>query len=158
MQNSDEQKTNIFQRFINSTIKFTKDLTHELRSKSPDEKFKYELPDSFLQAVDKARLDAGYDILPRHRARSSSSSSSDNASSLNLTKSSSADNLPRISTRKIAFRRSRPQIRPPNVQPRLFSPRPRFPIVMNPNAMIINRPHHRPVNIMQPRMFRMRFC
>lgn len=171
MQNSNEQKTNIFQRFINTTIKFTKDLTNEFRSKSPDEKFKYELPDSFLKAVDKARLEAGCDILPRRRARSVSPtislSSSSSSSSLSNSNYASNPNLTKVSsTKKVAFRRSRPRQTPPaqvrqqNVQPRFFSARPRFPLAMNPNMMMINRPH-RPVNIpptrMRVPMFQMRF-
>ncbi|CAF2826924.1 unnamed protein product [Rotaria sp. Silwood2] len=47
-------------------------IKEEVRSKSPVPKFVYQLPKSFFEAVDNARLDAGYDALPRfHQSPSS---------------------------------------------------------------------------------------
>jgi hypothetical protein len=50
----------------------------KVRSKSPVQKFSYQLPSSFFQAVDNARIESGDDVLPHfhHLSVSSQSSSS----------------------------------------------------------------------------------
>ncbi|UJR26803.1 hypothetical protein I4U23_008116 [Adineta vaga] len=80
--------------------------------------FNYELPESFLKAVDSARIKAGYDILPRplhhHQSTSPSLSSSSSAHDTykylqtvsEIFRSTSHDDVPRISTKKIQFRRT----------------------------------------------------
>ena len=169
MKNSNEPKPNLVHRLINSTLKFAKEHTDH-PSKLSIRKFKYELPESFLKAVDRARLAAGYDVLPRHQHRSlspsieqrtsfSSSSSSlsspvrlDNRDQLkaNISCSSSTNDIDRVLTRKIPFRRTpRRHIhrqRQGTTTPIFIpSPPPRFPMMMNPNLMM-----HRPL---RPRTF-----
>lgn len=171
MKNSNEQKSNIVHRLINSTLKFKKEL-NDTQSKTSVRKFKYELPESFLKAVDNARITAGYDILPRRRHRSaspvidqktSSFDRSDNRDQIEpkITYSSSTNDIDRFSTKKVQFRRTpRRQIHHP--QPRFFSPRPPFRMMMNPNFMLMNR-SPRPANVLpirmpqRPAIFRLRF-
>ena len=121
MKKSNEQKPNIVTSFINFNIIKLKKKTEDNRSKSPVDKFKYELPKSFLKAVDYARVRAGYDILPRRRHRSASpsihrktsSSSSSTASPPSLhrsnkqyqanpkfSRSSSTNDIDKVSTQK----------------------------------------------------------
>lgn len=180
MKKSKEQKPNIVHRLITSTLKFTTKEAQNDRSKSPVHQFNYELPKSFLKAVDKARVSSGYDILPRFRPRSASpitqqkTSSSSLASSHNsyepqqikskTFRSSSTNDIDRVCTKKVQFRRIprrtiQQQQQPTN--PLLFSPRPRFCMMMNPNFMMMNRPRQ-PFNILpirsplrQPTMFRL---
>ncbi|CAF1423467.1 unnamed protein product [Adineta steineri] len=81
MKQGSENKSHIVHRIIISTRKSQPE--HEKsRSKSPVRKFQYQIPSSFFRAVDKARLEAGYDILPRFHNPSSSSSSSHRTASL----------------------------------------------------------------------------
>jgi hypothetical protein len=63
MKGDNEHKNNVH-RLINSTSE-SKQKKVEVRSKSPVRKFTYQLPKSFFKAVDDARLEAGYDVLPR---------------------------------------------------------------------------------------------
>jgi len=192
MKKSNEQKNNLLQRLLISTLsKLTKE-NEDNQTKLSDEKFKYELPDSFIKAVDYARVRAGYDILTHrrrhqyasplnHRNRSSSSSLSSSSSSSSardkqsrtkpkFSLSSSTNDIDKVSIKKIQFRRV-PHGHPPpphhhQARPRIFiSPRPTFPMVMNPNFMLVNK-CHRPPNIIPirnsvpmrpPQFFRMRF-
>jgi hypothetical protein len=185
---SNEQKPNIVHRLLSSTLKFKKE-HHDNRSKSPVLKLKYELPKSFLKAVDNARITAGYGILPRSRHRSaspsmdqklrSSSSSLSSSSSFSthrshhgyqtrpkICRSSSTNDIERVSTKKIQFRRTpRGHHRPHATTPIFFAPRPQFRM-MNPNFMMMNR-SRRPPNVLsmrspipiqqQPPIFRMKF-
>ena len=176
MKNSHESKPNIVHRFINSTLKFAKEHTDQ-QSKLSTRKFKYELPESFLKAVDRTRLAAGYDILPRHRHRSvspliqqktsiSSLSSSpirldhrDRSKAHHISCSSSTNDIDRVLTRKIPFRRTpRTQIHHRTTTPIFIPTRPRFPMVINPNLMVMHRSPRPPILIQQrPTMFRFPF-
>lgn len=71
-------------RLMKSTIKPQHEKVRS-RSKSPAHKFQYKLPQSFFEAVDEARVEAGYDILPRfhHLSVSKSPSLSSHRSSKN---------------------------------------------------------------------------
>lgn len=60
------------QWFVKPTMKSKQQ--NKIRSKSPVQKFKYHLPSSFFKAVDEARLEAGYDILPHFHTLSISRS------------------------------------------------------------------------------------
>lgn len=167
MKNSHESKPNIVHRFINSTLKFAKEHTDQ-QSKLSVGKFKYELPESFLKAVDRTRLAAGYDILLRHRHRSvspsiqkkTSTSSSPirldhrDRSKAHISCSSSTNDIDRVLTRKIPFRRTpRTQIHHRTTTPIFIPSRPRFPMMINPNLMV-----HRRILIQQrPTMFRFPF-
>jgi hypothetical protein len=178
MKNSNEQKSNFVHRLINSTLKFKKEHIDN-QSKSSVHKFKYELPESFLKAVDNARLTAGYNILPRRRHRSASPAIDQKTSSSSFTDSDNEDqikskitcsfstnDLDRISTKKIQFRRTprRPMQhhRPTTPHPIFFSPRPPFRMMMNSNLMWMNR-SPRPANVspiplpQRPAIFRLRF-
>lgn len=168
MKKSNESKLNIVHRLLNSTLKFKKEI-HDNRPKSPVYKFNYELPKSFLKAVDKVRITSGYDILPRFRHRSASptiqpktsspsspslSSSSYDSNNSHQTRprnfrSSSTNDIDRVCTKKIQFRRTpRGHVhRQQTTTPRLFPPRPRFCMMVNPNFMMMNRPR-RPLNIL----------
>jgi hypothetical protein len=64
MKRGNENKNNIIQRIINTTVK-SPQKQKKIRSKSPVSKFTYELPKSFFEAVDEARVESGYDPLPR---------------------------------------------------------------------------------------------
>lgn len=189
MKNSSESKPNLVHRLINSTLKFAREhVDHQ--SKLSIRKFKYELPESFLKAVDRARIAAGYDILPRHRHRSvspsieqrtslaSSSSSSISPARLDnrdqakakISRSSSTNDIDRVLTRKIPFRRTpRQQIpnhhhhhqrrRATTSRPPIFIPSPpRFSMMINPNLMMHRSLRPRaffPIPIQQrPAMFR----
>jgi hypothetical protein len=184
MKKSNEQKNNLLQRLFTSTLsKLTKE-NGDNRSKSPDDKFKYELPKSFRKAVDYARVRAGYDILPhRHRHRSaspllrqnlcSSASSSPSPHRSNhryetvpkFSHSSSTNDIDKVSTKKIQFRRTPHRQVNHAPTPMLFSPRPPFPMMMNPNFMMVNRcrrppnivPIRSPVPMQQQQMFQLRF-
>jgi hypothetical protein len=172
MKKSNEQKPNIVHRLLTSTLKFKKEI-NDNRSKSPVYKFKYELPKSFLKAVDKARITAGYDILPRFRHRSASPSIHQKTSSLSSLssssshysynrqepisknfRSSSTNDIDKVFTKKVQFRRTpREPVHPRRQQtttPILCSPRPQFRMMMNPNIMMINR-SRRPLNILPMR-------
>jgi hypothetical protein len=63
MKGENEHKKNIVQRLINSSAKLQQ--KKEVQSKSSVHKFQYQLPKSFFDAVDDARVEAGYDVLPR---------------------------------------------------------------------------------------------
>ncbi len=185
MKRSHEPKPNIVHRLLSSALLFKKE-HHDHRPKSPVLKFKYQLPKSFLEAVDHARNAAGYDLLPRFRPRSASPSigpkmSSSTSSSLSSSSSShyfynqsqakpkvscspSTDDLSKVTTKKVPFRRTaRGQVHHHATAPVLFPSRPRFPVMMNPNLMMINR-SRRPPNVLpmrppllmqqQPRFFR----
>jgi hypothetical protein len=194
MKKSNEQKPNIVHRLLGSTLKFIKE-TNDNRSKSPVYKFKYELPKSFIKAVDNARITAGYNILPRTRHRSASpsihqkmtssssslSSSSPSSSSphgscnryqtttTKMFRSSSTNDIDRVSTKKVQFRRTPRGHVPPHRQrtatPILFPSRPQFRMMMNPNFMMMNRcprpPNvlsmRSPIPMQQQQMFRLRF-
>jgi len=58
-----ERKKNIVQRLIDSLWK-SEQVNNEIRSESQVEVLKYQLPTSFFKAVNAARLEAGYDVLP----------------------------------------------------------------------------------------------
>lgn len=73
MKKSNEQKGSTRNRLINFLVKPIPE-DKKVRSKSPVHKFQYQLPQSFFAAVDEARVDAGYDILPRFHHLSLSSS------------------------------------------------------------------------------------
>ncbi|CAF2432643.1 unnamed protein product [Rotaria sp. Silwood2] len=174
MKKSNEQKPNFVHRLLTSTLKFIKDNEND-QSKSSDDTFKYELPESFFKAVDNARTKAGYDILPRHRHRSvpspssrqntfsSSSSSSSSHSPHRLHKdhkvipkiyqSPSANDIDKVSKKKVQFRRTpREHVRQhqPITTPRLFLSRPQFQMMMNPNFMMVNK-SRRPQNFIPMR-------
>jgi hypothetical protein len=176
MKKSNEQKNNFVQRLLTSALNFNKE-KDDSRSKSPVHKFEYELPESFFRAVDNARIEAGYDILPRHRHRStspltrqgsSSSSLSPHRTVPKMSRSSSANDIHKISTKKVQFRRTpRAQINHHHQRtiPIPFSSRPPFRMMTNPNFMMRNR-FSRPPNIMamrspilmqQRQIFRLRF-
>jgi len=63
MKGGNEHKNNIMHRLVNSTLK-PQQKKEKSRPKSPVQ-FKYQLPTSFFEAVNDARVEAGYDILPR---------------------------------------------------------------------------------------------
>ncbi|CAF0963019.1 unnamed protein product [Rotaria sordida] len=190
MKKSNEQKSNFIHRLLNSTFKFIKDNENN-QSKSSTDTFKYELPESFFKAVDKTRTKAGYDILPhhhhhhrsvpsssRHNSFSSSSSLSSSLSSHRLHqdhktvpklyRSSSANDIDKVFKKKVQFRRTpreRVHQQHPTTTPILFSARPSFRMLMNPNFMIVDRcrrqrnfiPMRSPRFIQQQPMFRLRF-
>lgn len=164
MEKSNEQKTTRVQRFLTAALKL-KTERHERRSASPVKQLDYGLPKSFLHAVDKGRLQAGYDILPRHRDQSA-------PPSLNrkpLSPSSSFNETDDHVLRKIPFRR-RPRQQPPTMKPTWSpSPRPAVRLMAHPRSVILNR-SHRPGLMMPmpsairprllfhpPRIFRPRF-
>ncbi|CAF1504586.1 unnamed protein product [Adineta ricciae] len=178
MKKSNEPKNNLIQRLLNSTLKFTK-INDDAHQQSPDNgKFNYELPDSFIQAVDNARTKAGYDILPHlhHQSTSPSLSSSSSAHDTykylqtvtEIFRSASNNDVARMATKKVPFRRT-PRERVQQQQhhhttaPVLLSPRATFRMMMPRNFMMFNRCrqpfHFTPMNMrQQPRpMFQMRF-
>jgi hypothetical protein len=77
MKEGSELKNNIKHRLMNAMSK-PKQEKRKVRSKSPVQKFSYQLPSSFFQAVDNARIESGDDVLPHfhHLSVSSQSSSS----------------------------------------------------------------------------------
>ena len=75
MRGANENKTGIVERIINSMVKMPPAEKKKVRVKSPVRKFNYQLPKSFFDAVDNARVEAGYDILPRFHHLSVSPSS-----------------------------------------------------------------------------------
>ncbi|CAF1435006.1 unnamed protein product [Rotaria magnacalcarata] len=182
MGRSHEQKTNIVHRILNSTLKFIQENITD-QSKLSVGTLNYELPDSFFKAVDHARRQAGYDVLPRVRNRSvpppsSRHNSCSSLSSLSsershndhqpvskIYQSSSGNNLDTISQRKIQFRRTNRQ-RQPTTNQRLFSSRPPVRMIINPRFMIASqfrRPQNvipirpQPVFMQQRPVFRLRF-
>lgn len=180
MKKSNEPKNNIIQRLFTSTLKFTK-INNDNHPQLPDDgKFNYELPDSFIQAVDDARIKAGYEILP-HLHHQSTSPSLSSLSSVHDTykylqtvseifRSTSNNDVARMATKKVPFRRAplervqqQPQQHHHTTAPALLSPRPTFRMMMPRNFMMFNRSrqpfHFMPMNIrQQPRpMFQMRF-
>ncbi|CAF3373246.1 unnamed protein product [Rotaria socialis] len=182
MPRSHEQKTNIIHRILNSTLKFIQENITD-QSKLSVDTLNYELPDSFFKAVDHARTQAGYDVLPRVRNRSAPPSSRHNSSlslsslssershndhqpvSSTIYQSSSGNNLDVISQRKIQFRRTTRQRQPTTTQ-RLFSSRPAVRMIINPRFMIASQ-FRRPQNVISIRpppvfmqrrpVFRLRF-
>jgi hypothetical protein len=74
MRGGNENKTGIADRLINSMVKPPPE-KKKLRAKSPVHKFSYQLPKSFFHAVDNARVEAGYDVLPHFHHLSISPSS-----------------------------------------------------------------------------------
>jgi hypothetical protein len=161
MKKSNEQKNNFIQRLLTSTLKFKKD-NEDVRSKSPVYKFKYELPKSFIKAVDHARVEAGYDLLPQLHRRSSSPSSSSHQTTSEHFRSSSTNDIDRVSTKKIQFRRTpRGHVRQQPKTPLLIPPRPTIRMMMNPNFMMMNRcrrpPNIMPIRMQQQQLFRFRF-
>ena len=177
MKKSNEPKNNLIQRLLTSTLKFTK-INNDIHEQLPDDgKFNYELPDSFIQAVDDARTKAGYDILPHlhHQSTSPSLSSSSSAHDTykylqtvtEIFRSASNNDVARMATKKVPFRRT-PRERVQQQQhhttaPVLLSPRATFRMMMPRNFMMFNRCrqpfHFTPMNMrQQPRpMFQMRF-
>jgi hypothetical protein len=107
---------------------------------------------------------------------SSSSSSSSPYRSYNrhqttskIFRASSTNDIDRVSTKKVQFRRTPRGNVPPHrhqtTTPMLFSPRPQFRMMMNPNFMMMNR-CRRPPNVLsmrspipmqQQQMFQLRF-
>jgi hypothetical protein len=59
-----ERKKNILQRLIDSILKLKKEKNDDRSESPPVEVLTYQLPTSFFKAVNEARLEAGYDILP----------------------------------------------------------------------------------------------
>ncbi|CAF1000766.1 unnamed protein product [Adineta steineri] len=163
MKKSHEQKNNFIQRLLTSTLKFTKDNNNNSNNnigyEIPINKFNYELPNSFLQAADNARINAGYDILPRFLRRSASASSSSASSHCtckhlqtvsDIFRSTSHKDINNIPTKKIPFRRTpreRVNQQHHSTAPLLFTPRPAVRMVMGPNFMLMNR-YRRPLNMM----------
>jgi len=80
MKGANEHKNNITHRLVNPALRPQQD-KEKSRAKSPVHKFKYQLPTSFFEAVDDARVEAGYDILPRFHHLSVSPSSHHETSS-----------------------------------------------------------------------------
>ncbi len=74
MRGGNENKNGIVHRLINSMVKPPED-EKKFRPKSPVQKFNYQLPKSFFDAVDNARIEAGYDVLPHFHQLSISPSS-----------------------------------------------------------------------------------
>ena len=155
---NNRQKHNIIRRLFTSTFKLNPDIGNR-RSQSPLDTFNYELPKSFLNAVNDARLTAGYDMLPRrlHR-RSFSSTVEQNTSSsslfsvnvlqrgeqarTNIRHSASANDIGKVSTKKVQFRRKpREHVHHSHLlkPPLLFSPRQPFRMINDPNFLMINR-------------------
>ncbi|CAF0903006.1 unnamed protein product [Rotaria sp. Silwood1] len=188
MKKSNEQKPNIVHRLLTSTLKFIRDNQND-QFKSSNDTIKYELPESFFKAVDDARTKAGYDILSRHRhqsvpsssrqnsfSSSSSSSSSpsphrlqnDHKAKPKIYQSSSANDIDKVCKKKVQFRRT-PRKHVQEHQsitiPRVFSSRPLFRMMMNPNFVMVNRgrrprnfmPMRPPIFMQQQQMFRLRF-
>lgn len=75
MLDRNEKKSTIMHRLIDSLIKPPPKKHHEKvqPKKESSHKFKYQLPSSFFEAVNKARVKAGYDVLPRFHNLSASS-------------------------------------------------------------------------------------
>jgi hypothetical protein len=165
MKKSNEQKPTLVNRFVHATLKLT-NTRLEHRSISPIEHRNYVLPKSFLAAVDRARAQAGYDILPRHHNRSASSCLSKSLSlhtfRTKIFHSSSTSNIDDNGLKKIPFRRrprhqAQQQISNPIWKP---SSMPIFRMTINPSMMISNRFRH-PVQMIPMRtpqsMFAFRF-
>ena len=71
MKGGNEHKSSTMHRLINLLVKPIPE-EKKVRSKPPEgQKFQYQLPQSFVQAVNDARIKEGYDILPRFDHRSS---------------------------------------------------------------------------------------
>ena len=164
MEKSNEQKTTRVQRFLTAALKL-KNERHERRSASPVKQLGYGLPKSFLHAVDTGRLQAGYDILPRHRDQSAPPSIARKP----LSPSSSFNETDDHVLRKIPFRR-RPRQQPPTIKPTWSpSPRPAVQLMAHPRSLMLNRSHRlgpmmpmpspiRPRLLLHPpRIFRPRF-
>ena len=159
---SHEQKSSLAQRLLSSAFNTSKRDKSRGRSISP---FNYDLPKSFVDAVDHARVQAGYDILPRHRHRSASPTAR-HLITPKLTCSSSTTALHQVPLKKVQFRRTpREQalpVRHPATRPILApSPRMSFRPMAQPNFMLLSR-FRRPMNPMLIRMpqrplFRFRF-
>ena len=157
MKRGNEQKTTLVQRLLTAALKLTNE-RHEHRSTSPVEQLNYGLPKSFLTAVDNGRLEAGYDILPRHRDQSAPPSTNKEPSS----PSSSSNDIDDDELKKIPFRRRPPrqqQQQPRTIKPTWSStPRPALRPMVHPSSVMFNRPP-RPVLVMRmppitrPRLF-----
>lgn len=71
MKRGNEQKSSTIHRLLNLLVKPIPE-EKQVRSKPPGgQKFQYQLPQSFVQAVNDARIKEGYDVLPRFEHRSS---------------------------------------------------------------------------------------
>ncbi|CAF1444794.1 unnamed protein product [Rotaria sp. Silwood1] len=64
MSTGKERKYSLLNRLVRLTVK-PPPIKEEVRSESSLPKFVYQLPQSFFEAVDNARIEAGYDVLPR---------------------------------------------------------------------------------------------
>ena len=159
---SHEQKYSFAHRLLSLALNKAKNDKTRGRSMSP---FNYDLPKSFVDAVDHARAQAGYDMLPRHRHRSVSPVTRPSITT-KLTCSSSTTDLRQVPMKKVQFRRTpREQPLPTRrtaARPILAaSPRMSFRPMAQPNFMLLNR-FRRPMNPMPMRvpqrpMFRFRF-
>lgn len=69
MKRGNEQKRSTINRLISLLVKPIPE-EKQVRWKPAEQKFQYQLPSSFVQAVNDARMKEGYDILPRFDRRS----------------------------------------------------------------------------------------